>query len=186
MFFDRRNVNRLTVDASPWLDMLVTVYYWTAFIVAEARRYHKPTGKRHPRYRERRVPILTIPWKTHYLGITAVVFTWTLAIMYYRPHGEATTIGFTATLLIVYMFFALWNGPMLQTVSTIEGVGQIAVAANLTLYLTVHTWRPAWLTLMDFTFGVIVATIVACTLMQLIRRSCERSSAQQLPPPSNR
>lgn len=171
----------IVVHASPWLDMLVALYYWYAFIKAEAGRYQEPTGKRHPRYQDRQSPILTIPWKTHYLALTALVFTWMLSTLYYHMHGAL--VGISVALLVVYMFVALWNGPMLQTVPTIEGVGQMTVAANLALYISVHAWKPGWLTLMDFTFGVILATIAVCTLQELNRRSRDRTTVPQVPPP---
>jgi hypothetical protein len=147
-------VNQFTVVVSPWLDSVAALYYWYAFIAAETWRYQERTGKRFPRYRDRRQPILITPWKTHYLAITAGVFTWALADAHYHVHGAA--LGWTVALLLVYMFFALGNGPLEQVVPTIEGVFQMAVAVNLALYLTVRHWAPGWFTLMSFTFGVIL------------------------------
>lgn len=143
------------VAASPWVDLLAVAYYWVALVAAEVKRYQEPTGKRHPRYRERRPPILTISWRVYYLRITTAVFTWAIAAMYYHLHGAA--LGWTDVLLLTYMFFALGNGPLEQVVSTVEGVFQMAVAVNLVLYLTIHTWTTGWLAIMIITFwGIFV------------------------------
>jgi hypothetical protein len=168
---DWRNVHPITVVASPWLDSIAALYYWCAFIAAESWRYQERTGKRFPRYQDRQPPILIKPWKTHYLGISAGVFTWALAAVHYHMHGAA--LGWTVVLLLVFMFFALGNGPLEQVVPTIEGVFQMAVAVNLVLYLTVHHWAPGWLTLMSIMVGIILGTewVYALKLaIQLARR----------------
>jgi hypothetical protein len=153
MLIDRRNVNQFTVQTSQWLDLIAALYYWCVFVAREFLRYYEPTGLSFPRYWERRPPLFHVPWETHYMAITAVVFTWVLAAKYYHVHGAA--LGWTAALLIGYFFFALWNGPQLQVVSTAEGIFQMAVAINLTLYLTIHNWVPGWFLLMSITLWVI-------------------------------
>jgi hypothetical protein len=156
MLFDRRNVNQFTVQTSHWLDLIAALYYWCVFVRGEFLRHYEPSGLSYPRYWERRPEILQIPWKTQYIRITTMVFTWALVAKHYRLHGAA--LGWTDVLLIVFVFFALWQGPMLLVVSTVEGIFQMAVAINLALLVTVHNLVPGWFLLMSITLWVIFVT----------------------------
>lgn len=169
-------MNQFTVFLSPWLDVIAALYYWCMFITLEFLRYFEPTGLSFPRYWERRPPTLRIPWKTHYMAITAVIFSWALAAEYYHMHGAA--LGWTIVLLVLYFFFALWNGPMLQVVPEIEGVFQMAVAVNLALYLTVHNWVPGWFTIMSITFGMILGV----EFVRMLRLTAKLASRPPRPP----
>jgi hypothetical protein len=162
-------VNSLIAHASPLLTAFLALLYWWVFVEAEIKRHYVPTGKRWPRLRERKEIVLIKPAATHWYGATAVLFTLTFADMYYRPHNGWNVLIVTA--LIVYTFVALWIGPMLQVIPTLEGVGLMAAAINFALFLTVRTWNPVWQTLSEFTFGVVISAIAASLLIKHFSRS---------------
>jgi hypothetical protein len=167
-------VQSIATNASPWLALLLSVVYWIGFVEAEIKRHYEPTGRRWPRLRERSEEELYKPPSTHFFGLTAIVFTFTLAIMYYHVHGGG--IAFTVCLLIVYLFVALWCGPMLQIVPTYEGIALVAAAINFMLYFSVHKWSPIAHTVQYATLGTVLGLLLLGTLLQRSAKNCHQQS----------
>ena len=166
-------MDSLVINASPWLCAFLACLYWWVFIEAEILRHYEPTGKRWPKLRERKDIVLVKPKRTHFYGWTAVLLTLTFVVMIIRPRDGWT--GLIVFLLIIYLFVALWCGPMCQLVPTYEGIGQMAASVNFMLYLCVHKWFPAAAVLEYMTFGIVLGAI----FFGLLHKRLTRASQQQ-------
>ena len=167
--------------ASPWIAGSLALWYLFAIIVAELLRHYEPTGKVFRPLRERKQIILRKPRRTYVDTITWGMFTWTVWVMHYRP--TAGVIGLTVAALLIYVFVALWCGPMLRIVLTLEGVMLMAAAVNCALYLSVHTWNTLWLTIQIDTFISVAFIVGLVGLLQLIVVYGNRRIASRRPPP---
>lgn len=175
-------MDRFLTDASPWLCASLAAWYWLFLIVEETLRHYTLTGKRWPPLRERKQIVLVKPKKTHFYGWTAMLFTFTLINMIYRPHPAGVALN--VALLLIYLFVALWCGPMLRIVPTLEGVMVMAAAVNGALYLSVHTWTLGWAILQFDSFLIVAVLVVLFGLLWLIvLYGNHRTASRRRPPP---
>lgn len=177
-------MDRLVIDISPWLCAFVALWYWSVLIKEEILRHYQQTGKRWPPLRERKSIVLVKPKRTHLYGWTAMLFTFTLVNMIYRPHPAG--VGVNVTLLIIYIFVALWCGPMLQIIPTLEGVMLMAATCNCALYLGVHTWALTWMVFMLDTFIIVIYFVGLFGLRQFRLMYGNRRAASRRRPPAQR